>query len=185
MYLNTAVVAQEERDSVLLEKSSGFSVDSANLRFDDSFYSRYPLSGKLNVENKLLNQFFNYDSNHLDQYRYYFTTDSYFYEYSNKGYRFWQNGNPLEMGIRLSFKEALDWDKFDLFFDTDGLIVNFYDPDESGKPINMGNGVLWNAGVGVGYKIAPGKTIFLKSTFSSKNFIPIGSQHVGGINVKF
>ena len=184
MYPNTPVMAQQERDSVLIAPK--FSVDNkTTYQFDASFYSHYPLSGEMNVENRLLNQFFSYDSNVLDQYRYYFTSENYFYQYSNNGYRFWQNGNPLEMGIRFSLKEALDWDKLDLFFDADGLVINFYEPDESGKPINMGNGVLWNAGVGVGYKISPGKTIFLKSTFSSKNFIPIGSQHVGGVNVKF
>jgi len=154
--------------------------------FDRLFFSQYyPESGQVQVQHKMNSQFFIENTDFPRYQTSIFLNNSHHY-YSDGTFTFWQNDKPFALGARLNLKNTMGWEKLDLFFDANGQMVNPYDINELGHFIPAeGIDMFWEIGGGVSYEFAPRKTIFMKSSalFLNKKFI--GSNHVGGINVRF
>lgn len=178
--------SQEVNDSTNLN----FEYDEAlivPMLFDDEFfYKYYPLSGVNNVQVRMNSMIFN-ELTDIPKYQQFSYNSKGFYQYQNNGFSYWQNNIPLALGIRFSFKEALGWDKFDLFFDANGTMINNFDLTSMGVFMipDHYRSFYWEAGAGVGYEFSPGKTFFIKSSAMFMNKKYIGQKNVGGLNMTF
>lgn len=178
--------SQEKNDSISLKShpSVGY-IDP--IVFNTIFFSKYyPLSGDINVANRMNSMIFKdlIDVSGAQSYDY--LSDS-FYGYSSNGFNFWQFNSPLSMGMGLHLNEIFGWEKLDIFMDAQGALYNVYDYDEEFNvfiPTNK-RAISWNASVGVGYKVSKGKTVFIKHSVSFKNLTPTDNGTFGGVNMKF
>ncbi|MFA9388245.1 MAG: hypothetical protein ACERKD_00470 [Prolixibacteraceae bacterium] len=184
LFITTLALAQEKTDTLDLY-SVPPKANISQFLFDNSFEIEYPLSSPFMVNQQMLYQLFNYDGQNSNGYEYVIYPFNVFYSFSKNGYTFWQNNNPLVMGFSYHLNRAMGWKKLDIFMDGQGGMYNEYKvEDEVFVPTDKKK-FDWNAGVGVGYKVSKGNTIFIKSSVSFQNISPVGNRSFGGVNMKF
>lgn len=175
--------AQEKADSLEISPFLNF---NSSYFVDDAFHFQH----SLNVFNNLkitMDQIYFQSNDEVARYVFDEYHRNFFYGYSKGGYTFWQFGNPLNLGMHFSFQEALGWNKFDLFFDADGVLVNKYIWNEdTGELLYYGDkNPVWRASVGISYELKPDADLRLRtrSVFSGKKYL--GQGYEGGVRMKF
>lgn len=184
LFLPALCFSQEKQDSLDLNYEYSESAVSP-LIFDHTFFSiYYPLRNEFTVNNRMNRMIFG-ELDKMSEYQSFSYTSNNFYQFYSNGFHFWENVNPLILGASIHFNEVFDWDKLDIFMDTQGVLYNVYDIESNVFTPTNERAFSWGAGAGVGYKVSKGNTIFIKASVSMDKFVPIGNTNLSGVNMKF
>jgi hypothetical protein len=98
---------------------------------------------------------------------------------------YYSASDPIQFGIDFHLKPITGWEKLDIYFFSNGMLVYRYSGDEPWPTILPSKNFLWEVGGGVEYEFSKDWFLFyeLSGLFRNQSFI--GFMHKAGVRFRF